>query len=195
MDKEKFLSDEEINQRWTPLNEISQMTMGLLGSNFTDTPHGHIQTDIAASSSLAGLILLQETVENLEESIQAMGPGNVLLSEVHEGQSLVFDFMAIFASSNGLDPNTGWGEEIPKEDQPLLSCEEMTNQLATPFYSFCAEVNLDRDYWKIAAGMIAMKIVLVGMNTGLLDPEIGKAIAGYYVVAGSKTIPYPEALW
>ena len=195
MDKETFLSENEINQRWGVFNAISQKTLGLLGPQFTDTPQGHIQTDIAAAGSLAGLIALQEVVGNLEELIQETGPGNMLLSEVHEGQGLVFQFMTIFAASNGLDPKEGWGDPIPEEHNPLISCEEMTQKLAPDFYRFCEEEKLDRDYWKICAGLVAMKLVLAGKSTGLLDPEIGKAIAAYYVVAGSKTIPYRDALW
>lgn len=188
-------SQEDINKRWDKLSAVSSKALSMLGPKFTQLPEGHIQTDIATMSSIAGLIILQETVNHLEEVITESGPGNVLLSEVHNGQKSVYVFMAAFAASNGLDPQEGWGDPIPDSDNPIFTCEEMTRKLAKDFYKFCREEELDQDYWKIAATMTAMKLIFAGHQTGLLDPKIGKSIASYYVVAGSKTIPFKDALW
>ena len=188
-------SQEDINKRWDKLSAVSSKALGLLGPKFTQLPKGHIQTDIATVSSVAGLIILQETVDNLDEIIIKSGPGNVLLSEVHEGQQSVYVFMAALAVSNGLDPQEGWGETIPDSDKPIYTCEEMTRKLAPDFYKFCREEGLDQEYWKIGAAMTAMKLIFAGLQAGLLDPKVGKTIASYYVVAGSKTIPFRDALW
>lgn len=195
MDPVPEISPQEINSRWDELTAVSGKTLMLLGPRFTQTPEGHIQTDIAAASSLAGLIVLQETVANLPELISQTEPGSVLLSEVHQGQKDVFLFMSAFAGSNGLDPHQGWGEAVPDDHQPLLSCQEMTRRIAPDFYRFCEEEKLDKLYWKIAAAMTSLKLVFAGLQTSLLDPQVGKAIAAYYVVAGSKTVPYEDALW
>jgi len=188
-------TQEEINKRWDRLSAVSSKTLSLLGPKFTQLPGGHIQTDIATVSSVAGLIILQETVDNLEETILKIDPGNVLLSEVHESQKSVYVFMAAFAASNGLDPQEGWDESIPEGDKPIYTCEDMTRKLAPDYYEYCKEEELDQEYWKIGAAMTAMKLIFAGLQAGILDPRIGKAIASYYVEAGSKTIPYKEALW
>jgi len=190
-----LISQEEVGKRLSVLNTVSKNTLNLLGPEFTQTSNGHIQTDIATVSSIAGLIVLQETVNNLDEIIMESGPGNFLLSEVYEGQNLVFNFMTTYAASNRLDPKGGWGDKVLDKHRPLMSCQEMTRKLAPYFYKFCIEENLDQDYWKVCAAMIAMNIVIAGQKVGLLGPNVGKSIAAYYVVVGSKTIPFKEALW
>ena len=186
---------EEINKRWDKLSAVSSKTLSLLGPQFTQLPGGHIQTDIATVSSVAGLIILQETVDNIEEIILEGGPGSVLLSEVDEGQKSVYMFMGAFAASNGLDPQEGWSKPILEGDKPIYTCEDMTRKLAPDYYKFCIEEELDQEYWKIGAAMTTMELIVAGFQAGILDPRIGKSIASYYVVAGSKTIPYREALW
>lgn len=59
------LSQAEVDQRWPALQAVSSDPLQRLGAKFTDTPGGHIQTDIAAAGSLAGLMLLQGTVPDL----------------------------------------------------------------------------------------------------------------------------------
>lgn len=189
------LTQEGINKQWDKLYAVSCKALRLLGPEFTQLPDGHIQTDIAAVSSVAGLIILQESVDNLEGVIVEGGPGSVLLSEVDEGQQNVFFFMSSFAASNGLNPLEGWGEPISEDDQPIYTCEDMTRKLAPDYYTFCKEETLDQKYWKIGAAMAAMELILGGLQAGILDPGIGKSIASYYVAAGSKTIPYRDALW
>jgi hypothetical protein len=190
-----LLNDIEVNKRLPALMEVSSQALSMLGSKFTQTPQGHIQTDIAAMSSVAGLIVLQETVRNLKDVIRESGAGNVLLSDVHESQGLVFKFIMIYAASNGIDVEGNWNEKVPKDQEPLLRCEEMTRRIAPSFYRFCAEQKLERDYWKIAAATTSVRLLLAGKEMGILEPNIGKTLALLYVAAGSKTIPYEDALW
>lgn len=71
----------------------------------------------------------------------------------------------------------------------------MTRKLAPCFFKFFREEELGQEYWKIGAAMTAMKLNFAGLQTGLLDPKIGQSRASYCVVAGTKTIPYGDALW
>lgn len=191
-------SGEEIKKRWTVIQHVSNNILDQLGPRFTNTPIGHIQTDIAATGSLVGLMILQETVPNselAEFSKSAIAPDNILLSEVHEGQDEILRFMAGIALGNGLDPHGGWDEQIPQEHNPLLECCEMTKRLAPPFYAACQDATLEREYYKFVAALTGIRLVNAGRETTILDPNVGKSLLFYYVVAGSKTIPYLEALW
>ena len=170
------------------LNAASVFISTALGPKFTSTPNGHIQTDIAAACSLSGLMILQETVDGLSK----LEPGIVLLSDVQPLQKEVFDFMANVGYSNGLDPSVGW-DNLDGVHDPLFDCIEMTKRLAPIFYAVVQP--FERPYQKFLAALAGMKIVLAGKSTGILDPNVGKGLAAYYVVAGSKTVPYPEALW
>lgn len=188
------LSQDEIASRWPKLESVSKTLLPYLGPGFTATPAGHIQTDLAATGSLSGLMILQETVPNLKEIANGpAGPGNALLSEVYEGQDDVMRFLAGMAYGNDLK----WPEDVTvsREHKPLMECEEMTLKLTPPFYAACREEKLEKEYYKLAAALTGFCLVLGGNNHKLLAADIGFNILTYYVVAGSKTIPYPDALW
>jgi len=165
-----------------------QFLRSCLGPLFTATPEGHIQTDVAAACSLSGLMILQETVPDLSGT----EPGTVILSEVHARQDEVFEFMARVVLSDGSDLPGPW-DNLAAIHEPMLECVEMTRRLAPRFYELCTAFS--RPYYKFIAAFAGVKLVLAGASMGLLDPSKGKGLATYYVVAGSKTAPYPEALW
>lgn len=185
------MSELDIAGNYQIMNTVANGLLKQLGPAFTDTPRGHTETDIAASCSLSGLMILQETVLDLTQH----DAGNVILAKVHGGQEQVLHFMRNVALSMGLDPISGWDTPVPKGHEPMFECQEMTRRLALPFYEECDCVDLERTYYKFAAALAGMKLVAAGRNAGILDPEIGKGLAFYYVVAGSKTVPHWEALW
>jgi len=160
-----------------------------LGPQFTSTPNGHIQTDIAAACSLSGVMILQETVPDLS----GVEPGIVILSEIHSRQEDIFDFMTNVVISDGRRTPSGVWDNFTAINDPMFSCEEMTRRLAPRFYELCGL--FARPYHKYIAALAGMKLVLAGDSRGLLDFDVGQGLAAYYVVAGSKTAPYPEALW
>ena len=187
----------EIEERWQSFIKIANGLLGELGSKFTPTPKGHIQTDIAAAGSLSGLMILQETVPNLmditKKSGPGRGPGNVILSEVYEGQNDIFRFLTGMLIGNGIEDKTDMS--IIKNQKPFYECEEMTRRLSANFYELCSTQKIEHKYYKFAAALAGFKLVMGGKGTKILDPLIGQNILVYYVVAGSKTIPYSEALW
>jgi hypothetical protein len=171
--------------------ELSGGVLAYLGPEFTGTPEGHIQTNIAAASSLAGLMALQEAVADLPAHTRAAKPGTVILSDCHDLQGEVMGFMANYCASNGLGAQ-GWGD-VTGEHDPMFECAEMTRRLAPPFYRVCA--GLDRPLLKFVAAAAGMRILMAGVEMGIVDEARAKGMAAYYVVAGSKTVPYPEACW
>ena len=58
------------------------------------------------------------------------------------------------------------------------------------FYEACEKSDIQKLYYPIVAALTAMKLVGAGKDMGLLDPSIGKSIAMFYIVAGSKTVPH-----
>ena len=188
------ISQAEIGKRWPALQSVASDILSQVGPGFTQTSYVHIQTDIAAVASLAGLMLLQETVADLMTPILQVGPGQVVLSEVHAGQELVIRFMAGVAMGSGLNPE-GFFQSVPEGNDPMFACEEMVSRLAPGFYSACAREKLDRNYYKFAAALASVRLIGAGMEMQILDQRIGASIASYYLVAGSKTLPYLNALW
>jgi len=186
----------DIQARWQAIEGIAGGILTHVGKEFTATPNIHIQTDIAAVGSLSGLMILQETVQNLREyAMTPSKPGNVLLSEVYEGQNDVFRFVTGMALGHHIKWDSAADGKISTSNQPLFTCEVMTKKLASLFYAFCKKYKLEREYYKFAAAMAGFIVVDVGTEKKLVDPIVAKNILFYYVVAGSKTIPYPEALW
>ena len=185
----------EIDQRWKALQAISSDLIHAFGPKFTATKTGHIQTDISATGSLAGLMILQETVVNLPEVIKTLNPGNVLLSEVHEGQDDTFRFLSGVFLGNGLFPRIKFDAKIIENNKPMFACQEMTKRLAGSFYQSCEREKIERKYYKFAAALTGSKLVMAGKKMKILDPKVGQNILFYSIVAGSKTIPYVESLW
>lgn len=151
-------------------------------------PGNHIETDIAGAASIAGLMLLRAAGVDLSH----LEPGGVVLVEwVNESGMEVSNFMVQVAANMGLDPRTGWSDPVPAEHQPTMAVLELTRLLEAPFLEVCRETNSQRELHPYIAALAAMKLVSAGANMQLLDPEIGKALAIYHLVAGSKMVPFP----
>jgi len=186
------MSDLAIAEHYPEMNRLAAEFLGdYLGPGFTATPQGHIQTDIAAACSLSGLMILQEVVPDLP-ALARRKPGIALIAEVHELQNEVFTFMANVAASNGLDPSSGWNN-LGAINDPMYDCVEMTRRLAPAFYAHFA--SFERRYFKFLGALIGMKLVRAGASVGLLEPDVGKGLAAFYVLSGSKCMPSAEALW
>jgi len=170
------------------LDIVSNQFLQCFGPDFTGTPDGHIATDIAGASSIAGLMILRSTGIDLTKH----EPGNVILGEeINQKQEPVFRYITAIGMNMGVDPNSEINNGDLGKNKPLLEALDLTKKLEKPFYLACEKSNLPRLYYPIAAALTAMKLVGAGKDMGILDPAIGKSIAMYYVVAGSKTVPHP----
>ena len=177
----------DIAVNYAAINETANLFIDSFGPNFTSTPRGHIQTDIAGAGAMAGLVLLRNTVPDLD----SMSPGTVVISDVHDGQKELLGFMGRVAGNMGLDGNSGWADPVPSADQPMIDTLELTRRLEVPFRRACEQTKLPKEYHAHAAALTAMKLVSAGEKMQLLDQKTGKALAFYYLVAGSKTVPQP----
>lgn len=151
-------------------------------------PGTHIETDIAAAASVAGLMLLRAAGVDLS----AFEPGGVVLVEwVNDAGIQLGNFMVQAAYNMGLDPQGGWSDPIPSQHQPRLPVVELTRQIEGPFYEACRAAGGRPELYPYAAALAAIKLAAAGAKLKLLEPNIGKGLAMYYLVAGSKTVPHP----
>ena len=169
--------------------EASDDMMHLFGPKFTNTPKGHVETDISAAASLAGLLILR----NKFPALPAMKPGTVFLSPMDEEMNMIHRFMAGVCGTLDLDPSDGWNTDIPQANMPLYSIPEMTRRTEKDFLGICGSHDLQKDFFPYAAVLTSMRLVSAGNKIHVLDQNIGKALVAYHVYAGARTIPYPES--
>ncbi len=115
----------DISKNYGAINEAANEFLQSFGPPLTKTTSVHIQTDIAGAGSVAGLMLLRAQVPDLG----AMKPGDVVISDVYQGQGDLLDFMARVASNMGLESQGDWDTPISKENEPLISTLELTHML------------------------------------------------------------------
>jgi len=181
------MAELDIAKHYPTINQAANLFLNSLGPAFTNTPNGHIETDIAGAGSIAGLMLLRATNVDLRK----YKPGDVILTDIHEAQKKLLDFMVNVAYSMGIEFKTGWDVPIPKEHKPLFDTLQLTQKLERSFCEACSQTGIQKDYYPHVAALAAMKLIAAGEAMNFLDARIGKGLAFYYVVAGSKTVPHP----
>jgi len=177
----------EIRKNYPVISAAANDVLSLFGPAFTNTPEDHVETDISAAASLAGLSILRSKGFDLRE----FGPGSVLLSDLDTEMDEIWNFMMAAAKAMGLDPNSGWDKEIPEANKPIFSIPDMTRKTEKDFLSICKKHNLKLEFFPYVAVLAALKLVYAAEKMKILDQNIGKSLAGYHVVAGAKTVPYP----
>jgi hypothetical protein len=177
----------DIAKHFQSINTAANQFLDSFGPAFTQTPDGHIETDIAGAASIAGLMLLRATATDLTKH----QPGDVIISDVHEAQIEMLDFMMKAAHNLGLEPAMGWDTPIPKEHEPLWSTLQLTRNLERPFLQVCLQAELEKDYYPYVAAYTAIKLVNVGAKRKMFSLNVGKGLSFFYVVSGSKIVPYP----
>ena len=177
----------DIKTNYSRINDAANQFLQSFGPGFTKTPMGHIQTDIAGAASVAGTVILRDTIADLTR----YQPGNVVLSDVHSAQGDLHKFMIAVGNSMKLDPKKGWGSPVAKADEPMFTVVQFSEKLERRLYDACEGVGLDRPYYRYAAALAAVKLVSAGARRNLLSEDAGKALATYYAVAGTKVVPAP----
>jgi len=177
----------EIRENYPEISAAANEMLGLLGPGFTNTPGGHVETDISAAAALAGLQILRSKGFDLSQ----FTPGTVVLSDLDKEMDEIWNFMMAAAGNMGLDPSDGWDGEIPETNKSLYSIPEMTHKIENGFLDLCSRHNLKKKYYPCVAVLAALKLVYAADTMHLLDQKIGKALTGYHVVAGAKTVPFP----
>jgi len=177
----------EIQKNYPEISAAANDVLGLLGPGFTNTTGGHVETDISAAASLAGLSMLR----NKGFDVREFTPGTMLLSELDTEMNEIWNFMMAAAKNMGLDPSGGWDREIPEANKPLFSVLEMTHRTEKAFLAICGRHHLNKDFFPYVAVLAALKLVYAADTMKILDQDIGKALTGHHVVAGAKTVPFP----
>jgi len=173
------------------LDEASNHFLQCFGPAFTETTDGHIATDIAGASAIAGLMILRSTGIGLDR-LAKIEPGNVILGEeINQKQKPVLSYITAIASNMGVSPDSEFDIDNLGQNKPLFDTLILTSKLEHPFCQACEKAKLPQLYYPIAAALTAMKLVGAGKDMDILDPIMGKNIAIYYTVAGSKTVPQP----
>ena len=186
--KEEEISLEGIQSNQKKLDQASSEFLQCFGPSFTNTPEGHIATDIAGASSIAGLMILRSVGIDLSKH----EPGTVILAEeINIKQGPVFNYVAAIGHNMGVNPQEKLSEGALEEHKPRFKTEELSKMLEKSFYRACEKHKVPSLYYPIAAALTAMKLVGAGKDMGMLDPKIGLHLVMYNVVAGSKTIPHP----
>jgi hypothetical protein len=168
------------------IGAASNNMMDLFGPKFTNTPNGHIETDIAAAASLAGLLILRSKFPVLPD----LKPGTVFLSPMDEEMNLIHMFMGGVCNALELEPNGGWNTEIPPANMPLWKIPDMTRKLEKDVLDICNRNKLQKDFFPYTAVLTAMRLVSAGNRVRILDQNIGKSLVAYHVYGGARTIPY-----
>ncbi len=177
----------KIQENYPEISAAANDVLGLLGPGFTNMPEGHVETDIAAAASLAGLMILKGKGFDLGQ----FTPGSVLLTELDTEMDEIWNFMMAAAGTMGLDPSGGWDQDIPEAHKPLYIIPDMTHKIEGEFRSVCSRHHLENGFFPYVAVLAALKLVYAADTMHMLDQNIGKALTGYHVVAGAKTVPYP----
>jgi len=177
----------DIGKNYPIINAAADDMLKLFGPEFTNTPGGHVETDIAAAASLAGLLILRGKGFDLG----AFKPGTVFLSDIDTEMDGIWNFMTAVAGNVGMDPESGWDEEIPDENKPMYSVPEMTRKTEKKVIAICGKHKVKPEFFPYVAVLAALKLVYSADKLHILDQNTGKALTGYHVIAGAKTIPYP----
>ena len=109
----------EIQENYPEISAAANDVLGLLGPGFTNK-QGHVETDISAAASLAGLSMLR----NKGFDVRQFTPGTMVLSELDTEMNDIWNFMMAAVQNMGLDPTGGWDLEIPEANKPLFSVPE-----------------------------------------------------------------------
>ena len=146
----------DIQKNYPEISAAANDVLGLFGPGFTNKTGGHVETDISAAASLAGLSILRSKGFDLRE----FKPGSVLLSDLDTEMDEIWKFMMAAAKNMGLDPNGGWDEEIPDANKPIFSIPEMTRKTEKDFLAVCKKHNLKKEFIPYVAVLAALGIVV-----------------------------------
>jgi hypothetical protein len=168
---------EAIQKNFPAINKVA----GEFLSQLTGT---NIKKDIALAAEMAGLMMLRETSVNLTQ----FPPGNVILGAVSDDAQMTMNrFLGGCAMMNHLTPL----KNVPPIPDDIKSYLPEVTRLEKPFTELCQRNGIERNLFQFVAACTAMKLVLAGKSTKILDDQVGQAIAMFHVIAGCKTVPFP----
>ena len=173
------------------INKAADACVQLIIDSLTDERGVHLETAINMAGSLAGVSILRSAVQsekiNLTELIRTKAGSPVFIEKVNDIGTEVSQFMIAFCKPMGINPATGWNQDIPADNQPHRKAVDLVRDYEKPFTDLMDKQTLRPELRPFAGGLAAIKLVKLGVK--MLNPEVGKAIALMAVVSSSKTIP------
>jgi hypothetical protein len=171
------------------IERAANQFLASFGPGLSKTANGHIVTDIAGAASTAGLMLLREVCPELDR----FPAGSVVLGDfldnLYAEQQQMQMFLKYLAKQMGLSESDGWNVEPPEVLAPMLETPELTRILEPALRIAGEDSDVPVEYLPHVAGVTTMKLVAAGQKIGLLDETLGKRLASYYLIAGSRTAP------
>lgn len=169
------------------LDTVSNEFVNTIIRRLTDHQGVHAETAITGAGSIAGNSLLRATGYDFSK----LSPGSaVFTDQVNEAGPTILGVMSAVCAKLDINPQTGWNTPPPAENASQRSIIDLVKLLRPDFDALISTHKVSKDVEPLVAAAAAIKLVKLASAT--LNPEIGKAIAINSVVAGSKTVPYPN---
>jgi len=135
----------DIRKNYPAISAAANDVLSLLGPGFANRTQGHVETDIAAAASLAGVSMLRSKGFDLRE----FKPGTVVLTELDTEMNEIWSFMMAAAKNMGLDPSSGWDGEIPEANKPIYSILEMTRKTKKKFSCNMRQAQSEKRFFSV----------------------------------------------
>ena len=143
-----------------------------------------VKKSIALAAEMAGLKLLRAA--NVDFS--RLESGAVLLGAIpDETYDLMQKFIFGWARSNGISTFSLFKPKIPRD---ITNYFPEVTQFENQFIDICNQNTIKAEYYPFVAATSAMRFVDAGKHYRFLDAKTGLAITMYYIISGSKTVPY-----
>lgn len=181
------MGDLDIAGNYPAIQAAARRFLEHFGPELTNTPEGHIQTEIAGAAAVVGVILLRAAIPGLDH----LEPGAAVFSEMDELAMQMLEFMSNMVYTFDLEPDGDWAAPVAPGDQPLLTTLELTRRLEPPLYAACRQAGLPAEFYPHAAALAAIKLVATGVACDAITLETGKSLASSWFAEGCKTVPYP----
>jgi hypothetical protein len=174
----------ELQENLPRLIDASSTLLTSFGEPFTGRPGGHLETDITAAASLAGSLVFRASVT----IPPGAAPGTpVIGQEGHEGAQILLGYLTNAAGQEL--GSEGWTRNMPPGHEPCLGPTESVSRLQAPFEEVALACGLEPRFYPFIAATAALRLILAGRDAGILDPEVGKPLALFFLRAACRTVP------
>ncbi len=166
------------------LNACSSALVNLVLDGLKTERGVHIETALWAIGSLAGLAMLRDTGIDLS----ALPTGQVVLVDaVNDLGSQLMGQLGEFCKASGIDPNTGWIDDLSPDHQSHFSTAELNAKFEPLAIASCEANSIPSSSRAMVTGLAAIRLLHMGAQS--LNPEVGKALLINAIQTGAKTVP------
>jgi hypothetical protein len=173
-----YIGERQVSE--SALHECSLALVDLITREVRDKRGVHAETAIAAAGLITGRSLARALDPAMYER-ERIAPDSML--DTDQIWPTVVDYVAKTLRAVGIDPSTGWNEEVPEEHAPAMS--RLVNDRMLIVW---AQMSLDEFLipapWQPVAVAMAMAEMIV-MTRQVCPPEVAKAVAGLGLLHGS----------